>query len=127
MPKIIQEDKRVTALNEIEASLAVIRSINAALVEENSYIVTAVCSDARITGKVPIDEKDMPKLRSILAGQRARLAKDVLAKSGRHRIELDDDDMMCLEGKATGRKRRADKKSENEFQSKPTESQFDSE
>ena len=45
MPKIIQEDKRVAALNEIEASLAVIRSINAALVEENSYIVTAVCSD----------------------------------------------------------------------------------
>ena len=107
MPKIIQEDKRVAALNEIEDSLGIIRSINAALGEKNSYIVTAVCPDARAAGKVPLDGKDVPKLRSILAGQRARLVKEIQAKAARHRIELDDDDMKCLEGKTTGKKRRA--------------------
>lgn len=114
MPKIIQEDKRVSALNEIEASLGVIRSINAALGEENSYVITAGCPDARVAGKVTIDEKDVPKLRSILTGQRARLTKEILAKAARHRIELDDDDMTCLEGKASGKKRRAGKNSGKE-------------
>lgn len=114
MPKIIQEDKRVSALNEIEASLDIIRSINAALGEENSYIITAGCPDARATGKVTIDEKDVPKLRAILTGQRARLAKEIQAKAARHRIELDDDDMACLEGKPVVKKQKAGKNSGKE-------------
>ena len=109
MPQIIQEDVRVTALNEIEAALSVVEAINSSMMEGNSFFILSNAKEGRTAAKVQVDSKDLPKLHSILTGQRSRLIKEIHAKAARHRISLDPGDLACLEGKVVKKRVRASK------------------
>ena len=95
MPSIIQDEKQAQALKEIEAELSVIEQLNIALSEGASYTVSAK-NNAGKTAKVEMEEKEASKLNSILAGYKARLAKDIQAKAKANRILLSNNELEAL-------------------------------
>ena len=106
MPQLIHEDRRMEALRRIESDLSLVKSINLALLGENTYTVSVSSSDAKVTCKIPLESKDTPKLLTILQGQRQRLIKDIQTLASKHRIFLDEQDLACMEGTVSEKKRR---------------------
>ena len=106
MPQLIHEDRRMAALARIESDLSVVKSINQALQEENTYTVSVSSSDAKATCKILLEAKDTPKLLMILQGQKQRLIKDIQSLAAKHRIFLDEQDLACMEGTVSEKKRR---------------------
>ena len=106
MPQLIHEDRRLAALARIESDLSVVKSINLALQEENTYTVSVSSSDAKVTCRILLEAKDTPKLLMILQGQKQRLIKDIQSLAAKHRIFLDEQDLACMEGTVSEKKRR---------------------
>ena len=106
MPQLIHEDRRMAALAKIESDLSVVKSINQALQEESTYTVSVSTSDAKATCKILLETKDTPKLLTILQGQKQRLIKDIQSLASKHRIFLDEQDLACMEGTVSEKKRR---------------------
>lgn len=104
MPAIIKEDKQVTALREIENALAVIKTINSAIAGESQFTLVTTPAGSRSAIKITLDDKDTPKVISVLNAQRSRLVKEVKSKATKCRIALDDADIACMEGQVPGKK-----------------------
>ena len=96
MPAIIQDDKQQAALKEIEDALAIVETLNVALLEQAAISVNAV-PDTGKGVKVELEEKDAEKVKSVLEGYKKRLAKEIQAKAKSNRIALNEKEIAALE------------------------------
>lgn len=126
MPQIIQENKQIQALNEINEQLSVISAINASLSGRCSYCIVAISGDGQSLNKILVDERDQSKISSILNGQRGRLIKSVQGKAEKFRISLDKTDRDILEGKSVIQRPR-NRKRNREDGAVPTDKEMDGE
>ena len=95
MPAIIQDDKQQSALKEIEEALAIVETLNVALLDKVAISVNAVPETGKSV-KVDIEEKDVEKIKSVLEGYKKRLAKEIQTKAKSYRIALSEKDLGVL-------------------------------
>lgn len=102
MAKIIQRASQLEALNEIQADLALIESINLALAQRTGYHIVAVnatgATRARNGATVPVEERSLEKVDALLKAQRERLGKVVRQRAEKFEIALDGRDQDILNG-----------------------------
>ena len=82
MPTIIENTQQVNALNEIEAALAIIKSINTIISAGDGALAMPDASRAKAIG--------------ILSTTKDRLVKDVKSKAAKFHIGLDEADLACM-------------------------------
>ena len=100
MPELIQEIKRVTALQEIQESLTRIAQINQILEQEMAGGIEILVHGTEMT--VPIESRYTAKILSLLTVQRTRLIKSIYNKAEKFRIALNEADTQILNGAIPG-------------------------
>lgn len=96
MPTIIENTQQVNALNEIEAALAIIKSINAIISAENGTLTIVYKPEKGRKVQVDVPDASRGKAIGILSTTKDRLVKDVKVKAAKFHIGLDEADLACM-------------------------------
>ncbi len=96
MPTIIENTQQVNALNEIEAALAIIKSINAIISAENGTLAIVYKPEKGRKVQVDVPDASRGKAIGILNTTKDRLVKDVKVKAAKFHIGLDEADLACM-------------------------------
>lgn len=96
MPTIIENTQQVNALNEIEAALAIIKSINAIISAENGTLAIVYKPEKGRKVQVDVPDASRGKAIGILSTTKDRLVKDVKVKAAKFHIGLDEADLACM-------------------------------
>ncbi len=95
MPKIIQNEAQLKALNEVSEILEKVKLLNDVLSGETACAITA--KDGKKVIYLPIAENDEKKILSIVHSNKNRLAKEARTKVEKFHIELSDDEVEILD------------------------------
>lgn len=98
MPAIKKDDKQLIALQEVSDGLALVKLINAAMdtpVPSNMQLTMTPEEGKPIKLDIPIDE--IKQVNTILAHIRTKAVKEIRAKAGKFKIELDEKEQQIIE------------------------------
>ena len=98
MPAIKKDDKQLIALQEVSDGLALVKLINAAMdtpVPSNMQLTMTPEEGKPIKLDIPIDE--IKQYNTILAHIRTKTVKEIRAKAGKFKIELDEKEQQIIE------------------------------
>lgn len=96
MPTIIENTQQVNALNEIEAALGVIKSINAIIGSDGGTISILYKPEKGRKTTVLLPDAARGKVVGILRSTKERMSKDIRAKASKYHISLDVEDLACM-------------------------------
>lgn len=113
MATLIQDNEQVNALNEINAMLKEVKTLNDRLLSKETYVIEAPSVESDTAQSKPgrkistatsrtirIDDSLASKIASVLRVQRDRRVKDILNKSTKFRIALSDADIALISDEA---------------------------
>lgn len=99
MPTIIKDEKQTKALNDINAYLAEIKSINTML-DDTKAKFRITYTPARGKGiTVDVDSTFTSRLQSALRQQKGKRARAAQLLAQKYRIELDEDELAIMADK----------------------------
>ena len=101
MPKIIQNEAQLKALNEVSEILEKVRLLNDVLSGKTACAITA--RDGKKVINLPIAESDEKKILSIVHANKNKLAKEAHAKVEKFHIELLDEEVEILDFEPVGK------------------------
>lgn len=96
MPTIIENTQQVNALNEIEAALAIIKSINTIISAGDGALAIVYKPEKGRKVQVDVPDASRAKAIGILSTTKDRLVKDVKSKAAKFHIGLDEADLACM-------------------------------
>ena len=96
MPTIIENTQQVNALNEIEAALAIIKSINTIISAGDGTLAIVYKPEKGRKVQVDVPDASRAKAIGILSTTKDRLVKDVKSKAAKFHIGLDEADLACM-------------------------------
>lgn len=96
MPTIIENTQQVNALNEIEAALTIIKSINTIISAEDGTLAIVYKPDKGRKVQVDVPDASRAKTVGILNATKDRLVKEVKTKAAKFHIGLDEADLACM-------------------------------
>ena len=99
MPTIIENTQQVNALNEIEAALAIIKSINTIISAGDGTLAIVYKPEKGRKVQVDVPDASRAKAIGILSTTKDRLVKDVKSKAAKFHIGLDEADLACMGGR----------------------------
>lgn len=95
MASIIQDNKQLEALNNINTGIATVRDINTLLAGANDYSIGFANERGRST-KVTVSGKTRSKICAALVSHKAKIIKDVLSMAEKYHINISDEEMAIL-------------------------------
>ena len=100
MPTIIQNEQQIQALDEINNALNQIKGINTILggIPNDAELQIALVPKSGRGTKVSCAKVEEVKVLSILSMMKHRLVKEIKAKSTKFRVDLSDEDLICMGG-----------------------------
>lgn len=96
MPTIIENTQQVNALNEIEAALAIIKSVNTIISAGDGALAIVYKPEKGRKVQVDVPDASRAKAIGILSAIKDRLVKEVKVKATKFHIGLDEADLACM-------------------------------
>ncbi len=99
MAKIRQNEEQLIALEEIEDNIGIIKTINALLLHtETDYSVSCTPDGEKKTIKLILKKsgQEHKKMQSLLLSYKHTLVKEIEKTAKKYKIDLDDEEKMCL-------------------------------
>lgn len=99
MAKIRQNEEQLIALEEIEDNIGIIKTINALLLHtETDYSVSCTPDGEKKTIKLILKKssQEHKKMQSLLLSYKHMLVKEIEKTAKKYKIDLDDEEKMCL-------------------------------
>ena len=115
MAKLIKDDAQVQACNEINEMLEEIKLLNQRILSDDPIVI-----EVNKKQSVNIDNSFSDKILAILKSQRQKRVKDILYKSNKFRICLDESEQHLISDEAIASKNHS-KESEPQFNNEEPE------
>lgn len=96
MASIIKNEEQVKALHEINSSLETLETLSAIMTAEKPFLGADIGTGKARVVHVRVDEKERKQFVSICEKAKTRLAKEIIAKADKYKIQLDETELALL-------------------------------